>query len=50
MLDGYKTYIAAFVIAVVAGAQYLGFIDAATATAITGIFIGGGFAALRAAK
>lgn len=49
MLEGYKTYIAAFVIAVVAAAQYLGYVDAATATAITGVFIGGGFAALRSA-
>lgn len=50
MLDGYKTYICAFVIAVVAAAQYLGYVDAQTGASIIAIFTGGGLAALHAQK
>lgn len=48
MLDGYKTYIFAALMAAVSGAKYLGWITPDAATAIEGILLGGGIAALRA--
>jgi hypothetical protein len=48
MLDGYKTYIFAGLMALVAFAKYMGYITADAAQAIEGILLGGGIAALRA--
>ena len=47
-LAGWKTYIVAALIAGVAAAQYLGYLDEKTATTITTFLTGAGFAALRA--
>ena len=47
-LKGYKTYIFAVCIGLLAAAQYLGFIDDGTAQLLYGLFGSGGLAALRA--
>jgi hypothetical protein len=48
ILDGYKTYIFAAAMALVSFAKYLGWITPDAATAIEGVLLGGGIAALRA--
>jgi hypothetical protein len=48
MLSGYKTYIIAGLIAVAAGAHYLGYIDNALYETVVGLLAGGGLASLRA--
>ena len=48
MLDGYKTYIVAFLIAIAGFSMGRGWIDQSTFEAIVAILAGGGLAALRA--
>jgi hypothetical protein len=49
MLDGYKSYIVAALLAAVAGAKFLGWITADVGSALEGILLGGGIAALKSA-
>ena len=50
VLSGYKTYFIAALMVVAAGLQAQGFISAELYGTIQAILMGGGFAALRAAK
>ena len=48
MLSGYKTYIIAASLGVVAAAKYLGYLDPSTADTLSGVLTGGVLMALRA--
>lgn len=48
MLKGYKTYVIAGLVGIVATTQTLGYIDSATATTLYGLLGAGGLASLRA--
>lgn len=48
-LKGHRTYIVAFLIALVAIAHYLNYIDSSVTDALVGLLGAGGLAALRAA-
>ncbi len=47
-LEGKKTYGVAFLVAVLAGAKHLGYVDAETFQVLMTLLAGGGLAALRA--
>ena len=50
MLKGYKTYAIALGLAVLAATHYLGFIPESLYQTLQSVLLGGGLAALRAAK
>jgi len=49
-LTGYKTYIVAVLLGVLAAGKYLGWVDNGTFEALLALLTGSGLAALRAAK
>ena len=49
MLTGYKTYIIAVIIAILAAAKYLGYVDEGTFQALMGILLAGGLSTVHSA-